>query len=220
MARHSGARQLRFHVGTHDWERQQALIFPAKPIRSMTINALFAGIPERPGLTTSARMRWMATGFSMARFFSFQTRQPATSGRTLRVVAKDGLRTDDGCAGRYHTHVRPATRTVRAAAPGGFYVRDVARDGQPVAATWRRDAYHGTGVDFFSSPPGLGVRFYAKIVPDGDALSVDGELTDSHQHRPRRHCLFGASRCRGWLEMGPGYPTISPTRHALERAPT
>src|SRR5262249_24462505 len=60
---------------------------------------------------------------------------------------------------------------------GGFFVRDVAQDGPLVAMRGAARA-HEHGVLIGSGGYAAHVHFSAKIVPSGDALAVDGEVTD------------------------------------------
>jgi len=166
-----------FRVGTHDWERKRVLIFPAKPIKTITINALFRSHSGTAWFDDFSAHAMQGDGIFDGQVLQLPQRAPA-SGKSVTVSAKDGLSiTMDAQAGI--RTVRSGDQVVSGPAPGGFYVRDVAADGQPKAARGSAKPYRGTGVDFFSSPEGMGIHFYAKIVPDEDALTVDGELTDA-----------------------------------------
>jgi hypothetical protein len=165
-----------FHVGTHDWERRRVVIFPTKPIKSMTVNGLFRNHSGSAWFDDFSAHAVEGEGLFDSQVLRVPQRAKAP-GKIVTVTAKDGLAiTMDSRASI--TSVRGAGAELSGPLPGGFYVRDVAADGQPVAANGAANVYHGTGADFFSSPTGLDVGFYAKIVPDGDSLLVDGELTD------------------------------------------
>jgi hypothetical protein len=167
-----------FRVGTHDWERRRVLIFPTKPIRTMTVNALFRSHSGTAWFDDFSAHAIEGDGLFDSQVLQLPSRPPAASNKPVTVTAKDGLSLTLDAQGNIR-RLRAGDRDATGPAPGGFYLRDVARDAQPVAVNGATTAYHGTGANFFSSPPGLGIRFYAKIVPDGDALAVDGELTDT-----------------------------------------
>jgi hypothetical protein len=170
-----------FHAGTHDWELRRVLIFPAKPIRSMTVNALFRNHSGTAWFDDFSAHAIEGEGLFDSQVLQLPTRRTPGAGSSVTVRSRDGLAlTMDALASI--RHVKAGDEEVSGSPPGGFYVRDVAADGRPVAMQGAGKPYRGGGVDFFSSPPGLGVHFYAKIVPDGDSLAVDGELTDATNH--------------------------------------
>ncbi len=167
-----------FRPGTHVWERRRVLIFPAKPIKAMTVNALFRNHSGTAWFDDFSAHAIEGDGLFDSQLLQLPARGATATGKPVTVTAKDGLSVTLDSQGAIRK-VRAGSQDVSGPTAGGFFLRDVARDAQPAAVAGATSAYHGTGANFFSSPPGMGIRFYAKIVPDGDALAVDGELTDT-----------------------------------------
>ncbi len=167
-----------FHTGTHEWERRRVILYPAKPVRSMTVNALFRNHAGTAWFDDFSAHAMDGDGLFDGQVLQLPSRGTQVSGASTTVSGKDGLSLALDSRGNI-VRVHAGKVELTGPSPGGFYVRDVAAEGRPVAVNGAAKAYHGTGVEYFSSPPGLGVRFYARITPDRDALSVDGELTDT-----------------------------------------
>jgi hypothetical protein len=167
-----------FHTGTHDWERRRVLVLPSKPIRSMTVNALFRSHSGTAWFDDFSAHSIEGDGLFDGQVLQPPTRTLPTSAKEVTVTAKDGLSLSMDARANIR-RIRAGGQDVTGPRPGGFLLRDVARDGPLVPVQGGAAYYHGTGGEFFSSPPGMGVRFYARIVPNGDALSIDGELTDT-----------------------------------------
>jgi hypothetical protein len=166
-----------FNVGTHDWERRQVLVLPAKPIKSMTIYALF-----RNHSGTAWFDDFSARALDGANVFDSQA-LPPLSGRaiagdkgSLHVRAGDGLALTVSAEGEI-TSVHAGDQDVTSPAAGGFFVRDVARDG-PLVAMRGLARSHEHGAAIGSGGNAAHVSFNAKIVPIGDSLLVDGEVND------------------------------------------
>ena len=79
-----------FRAGTHDWQRRQVLLLPAKPLKSMTVIALF-----RNHTGTVWFDDFSAHALEGSRNFDSQPLAvpsvAATVGPRLRVAGKDGL---------------------------------------------------------------------------------------------------------------------------------
>ena len=165
-----------FGTGTHDWERRQVLILPTKPIKTMTIIALF-----RNHVGTAWFDDFFAQELSGANLFDSQSlppmpARPSGGKATLHVTAKDGLSLGFTPLGDL-TEVHSGGQDVSGALAGGFYVRDVAEEGPLVPIrTLARSAPDGVRVEGTTSQR---IRFSAKITPEGDSLLVDGEITDA-----------------------------------------
>ena len=164
-----------FRAGTHDWQRRQVLLLPAKPLKSVTVIALF-----RNHTGTVWFDDFSAHALEGSRNFDGQALAvPAfaeTNGPHLRVAGKDGLALDidprGGIAG-----VKLNGQAVNGAT-GGFYLRDVAQDGPLVPVRGVGQARKAGGVNVGANVPGVRVSFNARIQAEGDGISVDGELTD------------------------------------------
>ncbi len=168
-----------FHAGTHDWERRHLLIIPTKPIESLTVNALFrkhAGTAwfddfsvhelDGPGIYDSQSLlplpRREAHGTEGAgRSVS------STDGLTLRLNGRSDI-----------VSVKSGGQEIASTGQGGFYLRDVGAEGPVLALRGAQTAYKNNGVSFRTELPDSHLRFFAQIVPEGDALAIDGEITD------------------------------------------
>lgn len=165
-----------FKTGTHGWERARVTVFPAKPVKSMTVYALFRNHSGTAWFDDFSAHVLDGPGIFDGQVYAMPAR-PANSKPAVVVNGRDGLSLGfDSRAAVVQTSV--AGRSIVGKRAGGFFLRDVAKDGEIVAAQGKANPYHGTGLDFFSSPGGMGIRFYARITPNGNSLDVDGELTD------------------------------------------
>src|SRR5579872_1227890 len=167
-----------FRVGTHDWERRRVRILPAKPIKSMMVYALLRNHSGTAWFDDFSAHVIQGDGLFDGQILRLPERPPAPAGKLLTVTGGDGLSLAMDSRGNLRGVHEAQSPNLTGPVAGGFAIRDVARDANPVAVNGAATEYHKTGVNFFSSPPGTGIGFYAKIVPDGDALLVDGELTD------------------------------------------
>src|SRR5439155_20053406 len=80
-----------FGVGTHDWERKRVLIFPAKPIRSMTVNALFRSHAGTAWFDDFSAHAIEGDGLFDSQLLQMPSRGAASAGKPVTVTAKDGL---------------------------------------------------------------------------------------------------------------------------------
>jgi hypothetical protein len=163
-----------FRAGTHDWQRRQVLLLPTKPLKTVTIYALFR---NHTGTAWFDDFSAQAAG-GASRFDS----QPITlpthpNGPTAhRVATSDGLALELDAAGDV-TAVRLNDRSVNAGG-GGFYVRDVAADGPPVAMRGATSPRKAGGINLGCASGPLHLDFNAAVYSLGDCLEVDGEIDD------------------------------------------
>lgn len=165
-----------FSVGTHDWERRQTLVLPAKPIKTLTIYALFRGHVGTAWFDDFEAHELAGAGLFDSQPLSSQTKPTGNQG-AVHVAGSDGLALDLDAQGGI-VGVKAGGQSVRSEAAGGFFVRDVAADGPLVPLRGATRAYSGKGAFVGGINNALKLRFSAKLVPTGDAISIDGELTD------------------------------------------
>jgi hypothetical protein len=166
-----------FRTGTHDWERRQALVLPTKPIRHLLIYALF-----RRHRGTAWFDDFYARELGGEQVFDTQVlplppRPPQNGKTTLSISGKDGLALEFDSRGEIRS-VRSGGQEVGSGATGGFFARDVGVEGPilPLRGSVRKRALGGLALEATSGD--LRVRFSAKILPENDALIIDGEMTD------------------------------------------
>jgi hypothetical protein len=172
-----------FPVGTHDWQRRQVLIIPAKPVKSMRVNALF-----RHHTGTAWFDDFSAHPLDGAGIYDSQPLLPLPKRETrggaeapgLSVAGKDGLSVHFSSQGDI-SRMKVGGQDITSSGQGGFYLRDVEKDGPIVAMRGHATAYHTTGVNFGCAPVDMQIGFYAKMIPQGEAIAVDGELTDQRK---------------------------------------
>jgi len=172
-----------FSTGTHGWERRQLVILPAKPLKSLTVFALF-----RHHTGTAWFDDFSAQALTGASLFDSQPVEslpvrptniaPNPNEKRIRVTASDGLALEFNSLGELLT-VHSGSQDVSSVSGGGFFVRDVAANGPivPMHGDAHRYGESGVAVDCASAP--LHITFSARIEPRGDALAVDGELNDT-----------------------------------------
>jgi hypothetical protein len=186
-----------FRPGTHDWERRQLTVFPTKPIKQMSVYALFRSHTGTAWFDDfSAHALEGATNFDSQPLIFPQ--QPAVGEKRIRITAKDGLALSLDAQGAIAA-VDIGNRKVSDGA-GGFYLRDVAADGPLVAmrgtATPRKSG--GYNIDCIAKQQHI--VFSAAVYPDGDALAVDGEMTDkTSSDRAVTVYLALPVQAAGWL---------------------
>jgi len=95
---------------------------------------------------------------------------------TLRVAAKDGLALNLDAQGAIAA-VDLGNQKVSGEA-GGFYLRDVAADGPLMAMRGTTQPRKAGGYNIDCIAKQQHIVFSAAVYPDGDALAVDGEMTD------------------------------------------
>ena len=164
-----------FSVGTHDWERRQVMILPTKPIKTLTLYALF-----RHHVGTAWFDNFTVTALEGAGLFDSQAMPgfPRRSGkaRAYQIRGRDGLALDLDKQGDI-LGVRAGALEIASATAGGLFVRDVTADGPLVPLRGVVRPYKN-GLLVLGTVNPMRLRFTAKLLPEGDAIGVDGELTD------------------------------------------
>ena len=168
-----------FHVGTHDWERRHLLIVPTKPIESLTVFALFRKHTGTAWFDDFAVHQLDGPGiYDSQSLLPLPKRETHGSGAGGRSVSSaDGLTLGLNAQSDI-VSVKTGGQEIISTGQGGFYLRDVAADGPVKALQGTPTAYKNNGLSFRSEVADSQVRFFAQIVPEGDALAIDGELTD------------------------------------------
>ncbi len=156
-----------FRTGTHDWERRRFIIFPQKPVKELTIYALFR---KHTGTVwfDDLSLRELKTHLFDGQSLSFPSRPPGPSVKTLK--SKDGL-TLSWDAGGGIVDAGTGSKTT-----GGFFLRDVKNDGDILPLRGKLTSRPNGGVDLASGA--AGIRASLRIEPKGEALALDAELSD------------------------------------------
>ncbi|HZO88425.1 MAG TPA: hypothetical protein VFB38_08800 [Chthonomonadaceae bacterium] len=169
-----------FNVGTHDWERRQVLVLPAKPIRTMSVYALFRNHSGTAWFDDFAAQEMAGDRIFDSQALSSLPPHPAhlppDGAQMRRVTAGDGLALDINARGEV-VAVRAGGQSLTSPAAGGFFVRDVAAEG-PLAPLRGAVTAAGRGVQITGESGPARLRFQARVEPQGDALAVEGTLTD------------------------------------------
>jgi hypothetical protein len=169
-----------FRVGTHEWERRHLLIVPTKPIESLTVFALFrkhTGTAwfddftvhqiDGPGIYDSQTLLPLPKRETSGSGTAVMRRVSSADGLTLGLNAQSDI-----------VSVKTGGQEIGSSGQGGFYLRDVAADGPIQTLRGVPNPYKNNGLLFRSEAADSQVRFFAQIVPEGDSLAIDGELTD------------------------------------------
>lgn len=167
-----------FRVGTHDWERRQVLILPAKPIATLHIYALFRHHRGTVWFDDfNVRVLEPRTVFDSQAMSPALGAQAAGRKNALQVRARDGLELTVAPNGAI-VAVRANGEDISSTNAGGFFLRDVrAGSGLMPLRCVARPA-PGGGIRLGGPVTPARVTFTARIVPQGENLYVDGEVTD------------------------------------------
>ncbi|MCW3094978.1 MAG: hypothetical protein JWL77_596 [Chthonomonadaceae bacterium] len=168
-----------FRVGTHDWERRHLLIVPKKPIEAIWVFALFRKHTGTAWFDDFAVHQLDGPGiFDSQSLLPLPKRETHGSGGIARRVSSaDGLTLGLNAQSDI-VSVKAGGQEITSTGQGGFYLRDVGADGPILPLNGTPNAYKNNGLLFRSDAADQQVRFFAQIVPEGDALAIDGELTD------------------------------------------
>ena len=167
-----------FRVGTHDWERRHLLIVPTKPIESLIVSALFRKHTGTAWFDDFAIHQLDGPGIYDSQSLLPLPKRESFGGATIRRVSSaDGLTLGLNAQSDI-VSVKAGGQEIVSTGQGGFYLRDVGADGPVKILNGAPTAYKGNGLSFRSEVPDSQVRFFAQIVPEGNALAIDGELTD------------------------------------------
>jgi hypothetical protein len=192
-----------FEVGTHDWQRVKVVIWPARPVRSLTVYGLF-----RRHLGTvwfdDFSVRELTASDGLARLDGVSvtpTCQPTRSG-LRRLVAGD-LALE--LSGHEISRVVLGGTPVGGRSAGGFLVRDVAAD---------------TGFHDFDGErcAALGLRLTTRWVERGTHLEVSGELRSETAANRAVTLLCALPVAAGGRRWGQDMDESAPTDSAPELA--
>ena len=172
-----------FRTGTHGWECRQILIFPTKPVKSMSVYALFRKHSGTVWFDDFSAHALDDGGIFDSQSLVLPARNGlAVKGDSLSLTGKDGLGLTLNGSGDI-VQVKSGEKRINGDVSGGFYVRDVGADSPilPIRGQVRPNQQKGLTI---SSTPGLRLTASIKIIPEGDTLSIDGEINDvSKQNR-------------------------------------
>lgn len=168
-----------FRTGTHDWERRHLLIVPKKPIESLIVSALFRKHSGTAWFDDFAVHQLDGPGiYDSQSLLPLPKRENRGSGSIARRVSSaDGLTLGLNAQSDI-VSVKAGGQEITSTGQGGFYLRDVGADGPILPLNGTPNLYKNNGLLFRSEAADQQVRFFAQIVPEGDALAIDGELTD------------------------------------------
>ena len=178
-----------FSPGTHDWERREVLILPAKPVKSLTQHCLFRGHAGRVWFDDVRVAQVTATEGAL--LFQGRPMRPAASSGLIGGGPTETWQTKDGLGlelrGQRVERVRVGEREWTAGAAGGFFARDVAADS---------DLF---GFDA-GACPALGLGLETRWVARDDHLAVRGRLKDLRGGDRAVLLLFALPvAAHGWL---------------------
>ncbi|NUQ00320.1 MAG: hypothetical protein HUU35_10760 [Armatimonadetes bacterium] len=188
-----------FSTGTHGWQRRQVLITPTKPIKHVTVYALFR---EHRGTVwfDDFELAELAPqeGAASLDGLPFTARAVRPTGPAQRYTAGNlALALADGQIGE----VSLGGQAVTGPHPGGFMVRDAAA----------QSGFHGFEQ---GRCPELGLRLDYKVTPAADHLLVDGVIEDTRASERAVTLVFALPlEAVGWRwgrgldssdEIGPG----------------
>jgi hypothetical protein len=190
-----------FRTGTHDWERRHLLITPQKPIESLSVFALFRKHTGTAWFDDFAVHQLDGPGvYDSQSLLPLPKRESIGSDAPIRrVSSSDGLTLT--LNGRSDiVSVKAGGQEIRSTGQGGFYLRDVGADGPIQLLNGTPNVYKTNGLLFRSKLPDSAVSFVGQIVPEGDSLAIEGELSDT-TGRDRAFTVYFALPvgAEGWL---------------------
>ena len=188
-----------FRTGTHGWERKQILIFPKKPIKSMSVYALFRKHAGTAWFDDFSAHQLEGGGIFDSQPLLLPSRTGlAVKGENHSLTAKDGLGLVINGSGDI-IRVRTGEKSLNGDISGGFYVRDVDANSPivPIRGEVRPNKQQGFTL---SSTPGMRLTASIKVIPDGDTLAIDGEINDvSKQDRAVTVYFALPALANGWV---------------------
>lgn len=164
-----------FSQGTHNWERQQVIIYPEKPIRTLTIYALF-----RYHRGTAWFDDISACPLQGNQIFDGQLLEvplppsPTPPWHTLSASKDLSLTLDSrGAISAIRVNGKKLNTTA-----GGFWVRDVGADGKLMPLVGRVTPRKAGGFNLEGVVSPLHLVFSIALYSKGDSLAVDGTVID------------------------------------------
>lgn len=155
-----------FSTGTHVWQSREVLVYPERPVKSLTVYCLFRGHSGRVWFDDISLTELTASGGAFVyqgapMFLSPQTNAPPAAGLTAQT--EDGLKL--GFAGSRVVSVKLDDRELAPGSPGGFLARDIGTNS------------HAYG--FENGECGeLGLRLEAQTEGRANHVSVRGKVTN------------------------------------------
>jgi hypothetical protein len=162
-----------FGAGTHGWEKRRVLIMPTKPIASLNVFALFRHHTGSVWFDDFGAQVLAGSSVFDGQFLPNRPQRDASVKTVLRAVGGDGLSIGVSPKGTI-SEVLSGTAAITSAGAGGFWVRDVGTQGEPIAVTGNAVRNGKNGVRVSGAKNGL--QLSARIVPDGGSLLLDGEV--------------------------------------------
>lgn len=167
-----------FNTGTHDWEKRQLLIHPQKPVKEMTIYALF-----RNHTGTAWFDDFYVRELRGENLFDSQTLAYAGANRAgvktaLKATSKDGFTLAFSASGSV-VGVASGGKELAGAKAGGFFVRDALKEGEMIPFQGSVKPIAGGGVELNGVFADTRLMLNAKITPENDALNIDAQVTDA-----------------------------------------
>jgi len=164
-----------FGTGTHDWQQRRVLIFPQKPMASLTVYALFRKHSGTVWFDDFSVREMKGEAVFDGQFLTRRPQKEGSQTVAARAVGKDGLTLGFNSKGAI-AEVLSGGQSVASASTGGFWLRDVASNGDLFTAAANVQAAPNKSVKVSGAKNGI--QFFAKISPDKGALFVDGEIKD------------------------------------------
>ncbi len=168
-----------FGTGTHGWERRQVLITPTKPVRKMTVIALFRKHTGTVWFDDFSANQMDGAGiFDCQPLLPLPVRRAGGDGHNYQIKGGDGLSLSINSEGDI-VGVKSGSQAIGSATVGGFWVRDVAANIAPApmrgAITPR--APNGIAVEAISES--MQLQFTGRLIPEHDAIGIDGDVSDT-----------------------------------------
>ncbi|HEV2472145.1 MAG TPA: hypothetical protein VGS41_05730, partial [Chthonomonadales bacterium] len=165
-----------FSTGSHDWERRQALVTPAKPVKSLTLYALFRGHVGTVWFDDFSANELTGAGIFDSQALAFPSTSPGKGSLSVRGAGNIRLSLTNQAA---ITSLSAGGAEVSGPTAGGFYVRDVAADGPLIPVRGITKPYGSGGVSLYCVVAPLHLILSAKVTPSNNGISVDGEIQDA-----------------------------------------
>ncbi|CEK20233.1 hypothetical protein CWRG_02766 [Chthonomonas calidirosea] len=166
-----------FSAGTHDWEREQLVIYPEKPVKSLTLYMLFRYHRGTVWFDDVSLYLLRGPHIFDGQLLDVPTR-PQTAAPWQTLTSEDRSLSLTFDARGTLAAVRVRGRKMNGAAVGGFLLRDVGNDGPLIPLEGRFTPRQAGGVNFNGVVSALHVVFSIALYPKGNGIGVDGTLID------------------------------------------
>jgi len=168
-----------FGAGTHGWERRQVMIAPAKPVRKMTIIALFRKHTGTAWFDDFTANQMDGAGiFDSQPLLPLPARHASIEGRKFQIAGGDGLSLTVDNDGNV-IGVKSGSQSVASSAVGGFWVRDVGANIAPSAMKGVVTPRAPNGILLESASDPMQLRLTGHILPEHGAIAIDGDISDT-----------------------------------------